>query len=750
MEQITRSFERLQIRPKDRLILWAKSEFNRKALAQSLSAGLLLYVLEAILAVSFGALVFGGPLAGFLPLAIALVLIGDAILVLTVSLMSSYPGSIAVEQDTPAVILVVAVAGLVAGLQALVRPDELFATVLVLVLGTTLLAGLAFMLVGLFRLGGLVRFLPYPVMGGFLAGTGWLLATGGVGVMQDLSLGLSIFESGRLLSWVPGAVAGVLMAFLVRRWPSPLTLLLSFAAVLALFYGVTVVFQVPIERLYAGGWLLGPFPDSVGWRFPFSASLLSQVRWGAVLGALPQALPAILIGMISMLLNASSMELVIKKDLNIDREMVTAGIGNLLAGLGGGLIGYHAISLTSLNHTMTKGKRLPGLVVAGLLLLTVLFGTALLSFVPRILLGALLIYIGVELLYEWVVEVWAKFPRVDALIVMIILVTIGLTNFLWGILVGTILTVLLFVVSYSRVNLVRYTLTGTTYHSRFYRQLEHTRLLERFGDQILIFKLEGFIFFGTANDLYEQVHQRIRQPGKIPVRYVILDFEMVSGMDSTGLLSFSKMLQFTQDRNVALIFSGLKGRALKQFENGGFGAHIDGLHLFSQLDRAVEWCEDRILLAHGFALDEPAVPLAERLAAALMAADTASLMGYLERTEVAAGELLMRQDDPPDDVYLIESGRITVTMELGGGDAVRLLTMGAGSVVGQEELYLGTSRTASAVAETASTVYRLSAGALHRMETDAPALAIALHHFMARALTERLAAIHRTLRSLSR
>ncbi len=108
----------------------------------------------------------------------------------------------------------------------------------------------------------------------------------------------------------------------------------------------------------------------------------------------------------------------------------------------------------------------------------------------------------------------------------------------------------------------------------------------------------------------------------------------------------------------------------------------------------------------------------------------------------------MRQDDPPDDLYLVESGRVTVQMELADGQTARLLTLGAGTAVGQEELYLGGSRAASVIAETPSTVYRLSAGALHRMETDEPQLAIALHHFLARTLTERLAAIHRTLRSL--
>lgn len=108
----------------------------------------------------------------------------------------------------------------------------------------------------------------------------------------------------------------------------------------------------------------------------------------------------------------------------------------------------------------------------------------------------------------------------------------------------------------------------------------------------------------------------------------------------------------------------------------------------------------------------------------------------------------MRQDDPPDDLYLIESGKITVQIELVDGRTARLLTLGAGTAVGQEELYLGGSRAASVITEAPSIVYRLSAGALHRMETDEPQLAILLHHLMARVLAERLVATRRSLESL--
>ena len=370
---------------------------------------------------------------------------------------------------------------------------------------------------------------------------------------------------------------------------------------------------------------------------------------------------------------------------------------------------------------------------------------------PKPILGGLLLFLGLVFLVEWVWDAWFKLPGFDYLVVVAILLTIATAGFLEGVGLGIAIAVLLFVVNYSRIDVIKKALTGATYTSKVQRPPKHARALRVHGHELFVLQLQGFLFFGTANQLVERLRQRMGEPGLPAVGYLLLDFRLVSGIDSSALLGFVKMRQLAQSHDTGLIFAHAQPEIRSQLESNGIrDGEAIAVRWFPGLDRAVEWCEDRILLAHGFALDEPDMPLAERLATAMVSADTARLMHYLERAEVAAGELLMRQDDPPDDVYLIESGRITVTMELGEGEAVRLLTMGAGSVVGQEELYLDTSRAASAVAETASTVYRLSAGALHRMETDEPGLAIALHHFMARALTERLAAIHRTLRSLSR
>ena len=74
--------------------------------------------------------------------------------------------------------------------------------------------------------------------------------------------------------------------------------------------------------------------------------------------------PALLIGIIALLLNTSALELVVKRDIALDRELLAHGAGNLLAGLAGGVIGYTAISLSTLGHKLARGRRLPGVLVA--------------------------------------------------------------------------------------------------------------------------------------------------------------------------------------------------------------------------------------------------------------------------------------------------------------------------------------------------------------------------------------------------
>jgi SulP family sulfate permease len=123
-------------------------------------------------------------------------------------------------------------------------------------------------------------------------------------------------------------------------------------------------------------------------------------------------------------------------------------------------------------------------------------------------------------------------------------------------------------------------------------------------------------------------------------------------------------------------------------------------------------------------------------------------MKYLERKEVLQGEYLMRQGDPPTEMYFVEGGLVDIQLEAPDGQVVRLRSIRGGATVGEMGLYLGTLRTASVIASRPSAVYRLSADALKDMRAQDPEVAALLHEWIARLLAERLAENNRTIEAL--
>jgi SulP family sulfate permease len=123
-------------------------------------------------------------------------------------------------------------------------------------------------------------------------------------------------------------------------------------------------------------------------------------------------------------------------------------------------------------------------------------------------------------------------------------------------------------------------------------------------------------------------------------------------------------------------------------------------------------------------------------------------MKYLERREVKQGEYLMRQGDPPAEMYFVEAGLVTAQLEFPDGQVLRLRSIRGGATVGEIGLYLKSVRTASVVATRPSSVYRLSAQALKEMREKDSEVAALLHEWIARLLAERLADNNRTIEAL--
>lgn len=720
-------------------------------LIPTLTAAVLVGVLEVVIAISFAALIFSGPLADRVSAGIGIGLFAAAVFLVLISLLSSQLGTIGSVQDTSAAVLALVAASIAA---AIPDADTRFHTAVVAIGLTSVLAGGLYFTLGTLRLGNLVRFVPYPVVGGFLAGTGWLLFTGGMGVLtqQSLTVGdLADYARGSLVTrWAPGLAFAVLLLVLTRRYRHFALIPGSILGAIGLFYAVALPAGASGAELEREGWLLGPFPRGALWE-PWAFSGLPQADWQAIFGQAGNIGTILILGLLALLLNASGIELALNRDADLNRELRAAGMANAVAGAGGGMLGFQALSLTALAQRTGAVSRAVGVLAAVICIAVLLFGAAVLSFFPRPVLGGLLVFLGLSFLVEWVYDAWWRLSRAEYLVVVLILVVVAAVGFLEGVALGIVVALVLFVVSYSRTDLVRHTLSGRTYQSTVERRDAERELLRERGDQIHVMELQGYIFFGTARSMLDLIAARAGNPQLPPLRFLVVDFRRVTGVDSSALLGFSKTQNLARMQGFELVLTTLSAELRERLEREGLAEDEGLVRMFPDLDYGMEWCEDELLRTSpgGAAAGGERVPLFNELQdAAGRPLDPARLMPYLTREEVPAAHHVIRQGDRADEIYFLESGRLTARVEVAGEPVTRLRTMGPGTVVGELPLYLGSVRTASVVSDLPSTLYRLTLADLRRLESAEPDLGAALHRMFARMMARRLAESLQSVRAL--
>ena len=373
-----------------------------------------------------------------------------------VALTSSLKGAIGSPQDVTAAIVALSAAA-IAGRVA--NPEAEFLTVVAAIILTTVVTGGVYLLIGGLRLGNLVRFMPYPVIGGFLAGTGWLLLKGGIGVASGIGVSLGTLDelagADALVQWLPAVGFGLALVIATRRIRHPLVIPAAVAGGVLVFYLVSLVTGTAVDQAEADGWLLGPFPEGGLWNF-WTVEALTEARWGEVIRELPTLLTVPVLAVVTLLLNTSGIEIAIRRDIDLNRELRSAGTANLAAAVGGGIAGFHALSLTTLAHRAGARTRGTGVVAGAVCLVTLIVGASYLSLFPRIVLAGLVTFLGLSFLVEWVIDAARSLPRSEYLLVLLILATIAAFGFLVGVGIGLAVALVMFVVQYSRTDVVKH------------------------------------------------------------------------------------------------------------------------------------------------------------------------------------------------------------------------------------------------------------------------------------------------------
>ena len=708
----------------------------------NLFAGLIVGLAAVIDAISVGALIFSGDLANYLPFGLSNVLLSSALLTLLVALSSSFAvAGISLSFNGAAILAPMAIS-IASSLKLLGLESSILPTIWTTIALSTLLTGVFLFAIGRLHLSRWIRFIPYPVVGGFLAGTGWLLTKGGLTVMTGVALSFEqishFLEFETLLRLLPGIVLTAMLLVAERYYQNFWALPSLLIAAIALSHLPLWLTDTSLSQAIASGWFLQPFEsDQLGQLLYFSA--LEKVDWVLVVKQSGSLIAIATIISLVVLLNATGLEIALQQDVDLDSELQANGIANLLVSICGGTAGHITPDNTLLNSRAGATNRLSGLIAALFCGAILCFGGSLLAYIPMFIVGGLNLYLGLSLLKEWVYDSWFKLSHFDYVLVLAILAIVASFGFLEGVGVGILIACLMFVVNYSRLDVVSNIQSAASLNSNVQRSYREQKLLQEKGNQIYIFQLQGYIFFGSANTLLGYFRQRLENPELPKLQFLVLDFRLVSGLDSSAVLSFTKMKQIARQHELILVFTTVQPEIRKLLRQGSCLEEQDPLcQLFPDLDHGLEWCEDQIINQEP-AIAEAPPKLPEQLAELFLnAAQIPDFMSYLEPLQLSKGDFLFMQGEPSDGLYFVESGQVSIFLDLSNEKIMRLRTFRSGTIVGEMGLYGKAPRSASVIVDQPTSLYYLSTKAFEEIESEAPVLAAAFHKFIVSLLAERL------------
>jgi SulP family sulfate permease len=336
-------------------------------IGRDLLAGVVCGVLSLAFGLSFAALIFSGPLAPWLAYGIAASFIASSVAALVVALGSSLPFSIAGPDSSTSAVTAALVASGTQHLAAAGASDRLLVAALIVMPISSALTGLTLCGLGLARGGRAIRFVPYPVIGGFLGATGVLVVSGACQVVIDhpltLTDAIAFLRPANAAKLAAGAAVGALLLLTLRRIAGAAVMPAVLLVCAALAYAVMAVTGTSLDAAEADGWMFKILAKNV-LDVPWHSDELDLFPWQQLPSLTGDLIAVMFVTAISTLLNITGVEYATHREANLNRELNTLGIANLCSAVFGGYTSCISLSRTLLNHSMGGHSRLSGIVVA--------------------------------------------------------------------------------------------------------------------------------------------------------------------------------------------------------------------------------------------------------------------------------------------------------------------------------------------------------------------------------------------------
>ena len=558
-----------------------------------------------------------------------------------------------------------------------------------------LTCGLIQIAFGLLQVGKLIRFMPYTVVSGYLSGVGLII------VISQLPKWLSLPKGIKLIDgiWQPHlwqvtsiaigiatALAMVLAPKFSKRIPAVIQGLL--AGVLVYWLLAWSAFP-ELRSLENNSFIIGPLAADPAALFENLQQSLEQL-FHPNLPPLEQIMiPALTL---AILLSIDTLKTCVVLDAltgsrhNSNRELVGQGLGNVSASLLGGTPGAGTMGATLVNKASGGTTRLSGVLQGLWSLIAILVLTPLIAWVPIASLAALLVVIGVKMI-DWKSFAFARSKEtfVDFVVILAVVVVANTVGLIAASGLGVGLTILLFIREQIYSTTVRKKSYGNQLFSKHFRTNAERQILQRDGQQTVIYELQGSLFFGTTDQLYLAIEPEIDR-----ARYVLLDFFRVQSIDITAAHMIERIRNRLAENKTTLVLSRLperlpSGRDLRSYMDHLELTHDGSTQIVNEMSDGLEWIENQLLeKAKAFSTQSKALTLNEfEIFKGMDAKILSVLTSCVTQQHIPANTCIFNANSPGEDLMLIASGQIKITLSIGKNTIVHLATLGRGQFFGE-------------------------------------------------------------------
>ena len=603
---------------------------------------------------------------------------------------------------------------------------------------------------GFLRIGQLIKYMPFPVVSGYLSGVGLIVILSQLPKWLALPKGTVLLEG--LVSphlWqgpsvIVGLVTALVMALAPRLKIAVPAVILGLVAGLVTYWTLAFTLWPDLRSLAGNPYVIGPISMSSDGIAEGMANLWANFKQAKVILWEPVFVTALTL---SVLLSIDTLKTCLVLDAltgskhDSNRELVGQGLGNLASTLLGGAPGAGTMGASLVNKASGGMTGLSSIIQGLWSLLAVLFLTPLIAWVPVSALAAILVVIGMNMIDWHTFQLLrSRDTLLDFMVIALVVVVANTVSLIAASGLGVALAILMFIREQIHSSPIRRKSYGNKMFSKRIRMPSERHLLEHIGHKTVIIELQGSLFFGTTDQVFAAIEPELED-----AQFVLLDLHRVQSLDFTAGHMIERVATMLGERGGVLALSRIPERLPSGRDLHAYIDHIGlssktSVRLFREFSDALEWFEEQLIEASHLPQETvDCLPLGEfDLFKGLDSKVVAALDQVSTRRHVGAGEIVFSAGTQGHDLMLIARGEIKIDLPVPNQKPIHLATLGRGQFFGEMSFLDAHAHSADVTALTDAELMSLNRNDFVRIIRNEPEIGSKVLRALAMAIADRL------------